>query len=396
MSTIAAIVPTYNRKDYLVATLQSLFGQTRPVEQIIVWDDGSVDGTEDAVKPLVRDNLTYHRAPNAGKSSALNQAMKFVKGDYVWICDDDDLLLPHAADTLAGILDSDPSIGVAGGSYARFSEGPSGRVVTDAGYWPDLAQGTPARSLLEDIFLFQPAMMVRRECYEKVGPFNENLHRSIDYDMIARLVVSTPIRMTEDILFQQRKHDGDRGSSKHRHAASDSEKVWSAQDRKVFQNLREKIPLSFYVAMYCDDRPELAERAGLMQRGCVYGRRNDWNNALDDFEAAASIATDVPLGATEMTICRRAMSGKHGVWPAPEEIQRLGELKERSDIGRQISQALGRGLTWRIRVAAIEAQPGEVIRLIGLLKKTGLSLKPDPEGSKVQERRELPAEAYLC
>ena len=92
-------------------TLQSLFGQTRPVEQIIVWDDGSVDGTEDAVKPLVRDNLTYHRAPNAGKSSALNQAMKFVKGDYVWICDDDDLLLPHAADTLAGILDEKQAVG---------------------------------------------------------------------------------------------------------------------------------------------------------------------------------------------------------------------------------------------------------------------------------------------
>ena len=68
MTSITAIVPTYNRAAYLRDALTSLQAQTRPIDEIIVWDDGSTDGTEAAVRELGFD-IRYFRAPN-GETSA--------------------------------------------------------------------------------------------------------------------------------------------------------------------------------------------------------------------------------------------------------------------------------------------------------------------------------------
>ena len=63
MSSITAIVPTYNRAAFLKETLQALQKQTRPVDEIIVWDDGSTDGTAE-VAHAFGTSIRYFRGEN--------------------------------------------------------------------------------------------------------------------------------------------------------------------------------------------------------------------------------------------------------------------------------------------------------------------------------------------
>ncbi len=46
MTAISAIVATCNRQAFLEEAIDSLQRQSRPVDQIVIWDDGSTDGTE--------------------------------------------------------------------------------------------------------------------------------------------------------------------------------------------------------------------------------------------------------------------------------------------------------------------------------------------------------------
>lgn len=135
MTSITAIIPTYNRAALLKETLQSLAAQTRPIDEILVWDDGSTDDTE-AVVRAAQGPIRYFRTANSGKSRALNAALQEAKGDLIWICDDDDLALPHAAERLSGMLANAPDVDVAAGCYVRFRVDPvtGKQIETGPGY----------------------------------------------------------------------------------------------------------------------------------------------------------------------------------------------------------------------------------------------------------------------
>ncbi|ETX13179.1 hypothetical protein OCH239_12985 [Roseivivax halodurans JCM 10272] len=377
MPQITAIVATYNRQQYLAEAIAALEAQDRPLDHIVIWDDGSTDGTETFARRLEAGSggrVRYRRSANGGKSRALNAALAETAGDFVWICDDDDIALPHAAATLEAALTGSRA-GLAAGRHDRFRDDPvSGRrEMLGTGYWPDLTRGSILRHILEDVFFFQNATLVRREALERVGPFREDLARSIDYEMFVRLAARYPVAICDDILFHQRKHDGARGPRGARHTAAASEAVWLENDRLIFSGFREILPLDLYAAMFDGPNEGLRRRAGLLQRGTVHARRVDWDAAVEDFESAADLCPGTPLTATERAVVIRAMSGKHGTggaFAAPHG-PRLLALRARSVAGRGIAAALGRGAVWRVRESAARGAVGEAARAALFVARAG-------------------------
>jgi len=146
--------------------------------------------------------------------------------------------------------------------------------------------------------------------------------------------------------------------------------------------------------MFQSGNPELARRAGHLQRGCVYARRNDWPNALKDFKEATEILSQKPLTPLEVQICRRAVSGKHGVHPQPFDIDQLGSLSGLNPAGASISRSLSRGLVWSIRQAITQRDLNTFKRLGSLAMKLGIGrAQTAPEG-EIKELSTLPIEAY--
>ncbi|UWQ21590.1 glycosyltransferase family 2 protein [Jannaschia sp. W003] len=405
MHSITAIVATYNRRDYLEQAVDALLAQTRPPEQIVIWDDGSTDGTERYAAPLAAASdgrILYRRGENRGKSAALNAALHCATGDRIWICDDDDIAMPDAAERLAAALDASGA-GMAIGRHTRFRTDPATGAEQDlgTGYWPDLSQGSLLRHLLEDIFFFQNAALVRREALGRVGPFREDLARSIDYEMFVRLAVRVPMVLADGILFRQRKHDGARGPAAARHAAARSEAVWREADRAIFAAFRPVLPLALYEALFDAGDPALLRRAALLQRGCVHARRTDWPAAWEDFEAAAAIHAPGPLAPTERAILRRALAGKHGPadgFAAPA-LARLRTLARTGPLGREIAAALGRGAVWRARAALGARDLSAAVRAARFVWRAGgaAALRPPTAGDAaphITERRTPAPRAY--
>jgi len=89
---VAAVVVTYNRKELLRECLQALLNQTRPLDEIIVVDNASTDGTDQMI-PKEFPQITHVRLPeNIGGAGGFHEGMKlaYEKGhDWIWVMDDD-------------------------------------------------------------------------------------------------------------------------------------------------------------------------------------------------------------------------------------------------------------------------------------------------------------------
>jgi len=87
---VSVIIPTYNRRELVQRALRSVLAQTRRVDEVIVVDDGSTDGTGEALAAAFGDRIVYLRQSNAGVSAARNRGLALARGRYLALLDSDD------------------------------------------------------------------------------------------------------------------------------------------------------------------------------------------------------------------------------------------------------------------------------------------------------------------
>ena len=98
---ISVVIPTFNRKQQVQAAVQSVLAQTYPEFEVIVVDDGSTDGTSQALETLISQEgrngsrVRYFFRPNQGQSTARNKGIEKARGELVAFLDSDDIWLPE-------------------------------------------------------------------------------------------------------------------------------------------------------------------------------------------------------------------------------------------------------------------------------------------------------------
>jgi cellulose synthase/poly-beta-1,6-N-acetylglucosamine synthase-like glycosyltransferase/peptidoglycan/xylan/chitin deacetylase (PgdA/CDA1 family) len=111
---VSVIVPAYNEKECIEATLRSLARSTHPIE-IVVVDDGSTDGTAEIAESLGLPGVRVVRQANAGKPAALNNGVRHARYDIVVMMDGDTVFEPDTVRHLVRPF-ADPSVGAVAGN----------------------------------------------------------------------------------------------------------------------------------------------------------------------------------------------------------------------------------------------------------------------------------------
>lgn len=92
---VSVIVPTYNRADYIKATILSILNQIYKNVEIIIIDDGSTDNTQEIICNINSEKIIYKKIENSGRPAVpRNIGIKLANGDYIAFCDSDDLWEP--------------------------------------------------------------------------------------------------------------------------------------------------------------------------------------------------------------------------------------------------------------------------------------------------------------
>lgn len=366
-SSICAIIPTYNRAGYIRETIDSILNQTRPVQEIIVVNDGSTDDTV-AVVEAYGTRVRLISKENGGKASALNRALAVTRADYIWICDDDDIADPHAMEHLAGALDADPAAGMAYGRYDIFEDIDGRRVIHKSTYWARPEEPNDRINFLEGMFTNQFAMLVRRCIYEKTGPFREDMIRSQDFEMTTRIVRHTKTVCIPHTIFYYREHQGVRGATADKFAAGDNRRKWLEYEQKIIRTVIQTYNLDEFTPTFARGADSHDQRAAaLIQRACIAANRALWAEAAADIRAASQ--TGAACGPDIMILGERVI---RSVLPwivlsqNPQDIRALRRCGKESSFGKNFLQSLCRPLIWHARHAFQTKDIGGGIRILGL------------------------------
>lgn len=99
---ISVIVPVYNAEKYIERCVDSILGQTYRNFELLLIDDGSLDGSASICKKYAEDDhrISVISQPNGGAGKARNTGIKLAKGEYVAFVDSDDYISPSYLENL--------------------------------------------------------------------------------------------------------------------------------------------------------------------------------------------------------------------------------------------------------------------------------------------------------
>lgn len=202
---VAVVIPTYNHARFLSAAIESVLAQTRPVDEILVIDDGSSDVPGDVVVlyPGVR---IVHQA-NAGLSAARNRGALETSAQFVLFLDADDRLKPEAIALSLENLLSHPDAAFSYGGYELVysSADSSIRKQRRATYYPSPTAAFGAFLEMNRVGM-HGTVLYRREAIENVGGFNPGMRACEDYDLFLRIAMRYKIVCRPEVLAEYWHH----------------------------------------------------------------------------------------------------------------------------------------------------------------------------------------------
>lgn len=205
---VSAIIPTYNRRELVVRAIDTVLAQTRPVDEIVVVDDGSSDGTGDTLRARYGERIRYVWQANAGVSAARNHGMRIARGRYFALLDSDDEWLPEKTERQVALLEARPELGMVLCDVQRVDA--SGAPIDILRRRDTIREDGPAlRWVIHNPALAPCSAMLRREVFDDVGGFDESLRTAEDIDFHLRVARRWPIGVVEAPLVRaMRGHDG--------------------------------------------------------------------------------------------------------------------------------------------------------------------------------------------
>lgn len=184
--SVSIIVPTYNRAQLIGRAIQSVLNQTYQDFEIIVVDDGSTDNTEEIVKGFQDERIVYIRhSKKSGGAAARNTGIKMSRGEYIAFQDSDDEWLPEKLKKQMEVFkNTSPKVGVIYTGAWRIENDNKTYIPYR---WVAQKEGDIHKELLKGNFIALPTAVVKKECFSKVGIFDELLPRLQDWELMIRI-----------------------------------------------------------------------------------------------------------------------------------------------------------------------------------------------------------------
>jgi glycosyltransferase involved in cell wall biosynthesis len=169
---ISIVIPAYQHARELPRCLASVFAQTFEDFEVILVNDGSTDGTEQAIAPF-RNKLTYIAQENRGGNAARNRGFAEARGRFVLFCDADVIMRPDMLERMQAALHDNPAASYA---YSSFNFG-----------WKRFRLWPFDADRLRRMNYIHTTSLIRREHFPG---FDESVRRLQDWDLWLTMLAS--------------------------------------------------------------------------------------------------------------------------------------------------------------------------------------------------------------
>lgn len=198
---VSCVIPVYNGERYLGEAIDSVLAQTSPVDEIVVVDDGSTDGSS-AVAEGYGGPVRCVRQDNAGPSAASNRGVEAADGEVVAFLDADDRWRPQKIERQLACLEANPDLAVVFAHVLNFWE-PELREEAERFREHRIARPTPG--------YVRGTMTVRRSAFVSAGLFDPRLdHGEVQEWILRARERNLGVDILPEVLLDRRLHRGNR------------------------------------------------------------------------------------------------------------------------------------------------------------------------------------------
>lgn len=210
---VSVIIPAYNSARFITECLKSVAGQKGDIPiEIIVIDDGSSDDTREKVRAFGGVRLLEQE--NAGPSAARNRGIAAATGEFIAFLDSDDLWTVDKLAVQMEIFQCLPEVSMVVGDSRRFNESGSlndsffAEANLDQNFFGDpVLVKDPYLKFFRINYALTGGVIIRKDCLNRTGVFDESLHYVEDLDLWFRIALHYSIAYTTRLCLLRRHHD---------------------------------------------------------------------------------------------------------------------------------------------------------------------------------------------
>jgi glycosyltransferase involved in cell wall biosynthesis len=231
MARVSVIIPTYNRLPKVREAIDSVLKQTYRDFELWVVDDGSTDGTGQALKVLGK-KIKYVSQANRGVSVARNLGLRVSRGMYVAYLDSDDLWEPRKLEIQVRCLEANPQFPLCYTDEIWIRKG----VRVNPRKKHAKYSGWIFERCLPLCIISPSSALMKRALFQEIGGFDEDLPVCEDYDFWLRVTCRYPVLFIDGKLIVKRGGHPDQLSN--RSWGNDRYRVMALEKLLSFQDLK--------------------------------------------------------------------------------------------------------------------------------------------------------------
>lgn len=184
---VSICLPTYNRANLLRRAIESICSQTYRHFELIIVDDGSTDDTKEMIDSFHDARIRFIRhETNKGLMASRNTALRYARGTYIAFQDSDDWWDPEKLQEEVALLEQAPL--AVGAAYSRMGKRYHNGTVALCPLDNAINEGNLLSSFLQGGYIVTlQALLMRRECLDKTGMFDEQFRVFGDAEFAIRL-----------------------------------------------------------------------------------------------------------------------------------------------------------------------------------------------------------------
>lgn len=204
----SVVLPCYNGARWISLAIESILAQTCKNFELVIIDDGSTDNSKKIIARYLSDErVRYVYQDSRGFSAAINRGIQSSVGPLIGFIGQDDLWVPNKLELQLEYLSKRKDVGLVCSNY--YSVDSEERIICN------VRKSVPAFSPRQEVitrlflnnFIAFETVLVKRECFDEVGFFDERMVGFSDHDMWLRLAGKFNIGHLGLSLVKKREHE---------------------------------------------------------------------------------------------------------------------------------------------------------------------------------------------
>jgi len=191
---VTVVTPSYNQGQFIRATIESVLSQDYPHVEYIIMDGGSTDETASVVRDYA-SRVTFISEKDRGQSHAINKGFRLARGSMLSWLNSDDVFLPGAVKAAVQGFARNPAAGAVYGEGYQIDR--EGKVISRFQYTEPLNLWKLV--YLSD-YILQQTVYFRKDVLDDVGYLDEDLHFTMDWDILIRIGMKYPLEYIPEYM----------------------------------------------------------------------------------------------------------------------------------------------------------------------------------------------------